>query len=85
MGFKFNPHDHPCITNKNVKRKLNANDNDGRMQFLEFKCEEHRKSKATQGKVHKCLGMTLDHSQKRRTKVHVKNHAIDMINSFPMN
>ena len=58
---------------------------DDMIQFIDWKYgdEEIGKVKATRGKKHDYLAMTLDYSEKGKVKVDMRNYVKSMIEYFP--
>jgi hypothetical protein len=95
-GFKFNPYD-ACVANRKVfgsqhticfhvddvlsshrKGKVNK----AFLKWMNHKYGSLGEVKATFGKVHKYLGMTLDFSEKGKLKVDMRDYVKDMIDNF---
>ena len=98
MDFVFNNYD-PCVCNKMVNGKqqtvrfhvddlLSSHDdskvNDDFLVWLNQKYGKYGAVKATRGKVHDFLGMTLDFSTDGKFKVDMTKYVQEMLLEFPV-
>ena len=98
QGFEFNPYD-GCIANrmKNGKQhtiRFHVDDllsshmdpkvNDEFLEWLKEKYGNIKPVKATRGKVHKYLGMTLDFRKKGKLKIRMDDYIKRMLEEFPI-
>ena len=98
QGFKFNPY-HPCVANRMIKgsqhtilfhvddlkcshKKITVNDEFAK--WLDETYGQHGKVKIHCGKVHDCLGMKLDYSEKKKIKIDMRDFVKGMLDSFPI-
>ena len=97
QGFVFNPYD-PCVCNRMIDGKqhtvmfhvddlmsshVDANVNTKFLAWLNALYGKHGEVKATRGKVHDYLGMTIDFSVKGKVIVSMKDYMCKLVDEFP--
>jgi hypothetical protein len=98
QGFEFNPYD-PCVANRMVNGKqqtvlfhvddlksshVDPKVNDDFLDWLNSKYGNYGEVKATRGKIHDYLGMTLDYSEKGKVKIAMRDYVAKMVDEFPI-
>jgi hypothetical protein len=98
QGFEFNPYD-PCVANRIVKGKqqtvlfhvddlksshVDPKVNDDFLAWLNSKYGHYGEVKATRGKIHDYLGMTLDYSEPGKVKIGMIDYITKMVEEFPI-
>ena len=98
IGFEFNPYD-PCVANRNVNGKqqtirfhvddllsshVDPKVNDDFYDWMQEKYGKIKPVKATRGKIHEYLGMTLDFSKKGKVKIRMVEYIKRMLKEFPI-
>ena len=96
IGFEINPYD-PCVANRIIRNKqqtvcfhvddiksshVDPEVNTMFLEWLNEKYGEFGKVKATRGKVHDYLGMTLDYSKRGTVKIDMTQYTTKMLTEF---
>ena len=98
IGFKVNPYD-PCVANKMIDNNqmtltwhvddiksshVNPKVNDEFLKWLQKEYGQLAAVKATRGKVHDYLGMTLDYNVHGSVRIDMRDYVKGMTEEFPL-